>query len=54
LAHLPDNRRKKIWRFLLALPPFLAEKAFQSWWGMASWKKIFRPLWHLLRVEKNA
>ncbi|HEX2909175.1 MAG TPA: glycosyltransferase [Chloroflexia bacterium] len=49
-AHLPDTRRRKVWKVVLALPPFLSEQALAAWWGMAPWKKFFRPIWRVLRT----
>lgn len=45
LAHLPETRRKRIWRTLLLLPHPLAAQALAIWWGMSPWKRMIRPLW---------
>ena len=51
LSHVPQSRRKDIWRVILALPSLLAEEALKAWWGFSPWKKVFRPVWRLLRVK---
>lgn len=42
LCHLPDSRRKQIWRCVFALPGPVSRRAFQAWWGQAWWKPIAR------------
>lgn len=49
---LPSSRRKTIWRIILMLPPVAGERVIQTWWGMAGWKKLVRPVWRLLRLGK--
>ena len=50
IGRLPNSPRKRLWQLLLALPPTIAKRTFELWWGTSQVKRLLRPLGHLLRL----